>query len=74
MSIWAHMIKRSTLYTVPILAGRLASLIMLPLVTRALTPSDYGVLEMVGTTFMVAELLLGANFADALTYFYAGAL
>jgi O-antigen/teichoic acid export membrane protein len=52
----------------------MASFITLPVITRALRPSDFGIVEMVSTTFMVAELVLSGNFADALTYFYNAAL
>jgi O-antigen/teichoic acid export membrane protein len=43
--------------------GRLASFIMLPVYTRFLTPADYGVLELMGTTIDVIGMIAGIGLA-----------
>lgn len=69
-SLFGSIVKLSTLYSVAILAQRMASLIMLPVNTRFLSPSDYGVLELLEQIAMVLSLLLGGSYGAALGYFY----
>jgi O-antigen/teichoic acid export membrane protein len=67
------MIRRTALYSLGIIAARLGSLITLPIVTRVLSPADYGVIELISTSYWVAEVLLGGSFAEALPFFYVKA-
>lgn len=73
MSIWARMLKQSSLYAIATIASRFISILLLPIYTRTLTPADYGVLELISTSFMMVELLMGARSADALIYYYSKA-
>ena len=54
--------------------GRIASIVMLPVYTRYLSPADYGVLELIDVSMFAAAILLGMGLTgDALFYFYAKA-
>jgi O-antigen/teichoic acid export membrane protein len=64
-------LRHSAAYSVPVILGKMCSFIMLPVYTRYLTPSDYGVLELLDLTSFVLSALLGARLGDALCYFYA---
>jgi O-antigen/teichoic acid export membrane protein len=52
------------------MAQRMASLILLPVNTRFLSPSDFGVLELLEQVAVVVSLLLGGTYATALGFFY----
>lgn len=69
-SILKEVLTASTLYSVALIAQRLASFILFPLYTRALTPSDYGLLDLMDQATSLWGMLLGAQFASALFYFF----
>ena len=55
--------------------GRIASIVMLPVYTRYLSPADYGVLELIDVCMFAVAVLLGMGLTgDALFYFYARAV
>lgn len=62
--------KNTALYTVSILASRLASFLLLPLFTRHLTPADYGLLQLLDMTVDIGAILLTAGMAAGLQVFY----
>lgn len=69
-SIFVGILRGSTVYAVSNLVMRLAAFILLPLNTRYLSPSDYGVLELIEQIGLVLSVLLGLSFSSALGYFY----
>jgi len=61
------------MYSIALIAQRMASLILAPITTRFLTPADYGILGLLEQTSFVLGVLLGGNFSSALGYFYVEA-
>ncbi len=57
-------------YTIAVLVSRLASLLMLPVYTRYLTPHDYGILQMLAMTSDIAAILLTAGMSSGVQRFY----
>jgi O-antigen/teichoic acid export membrane protein len=62
--------QHTLVYTGGIVIGKLASFIMLPIYTRFLTPSDYGVLELLGMTIDVIGMITGAGIVAGVFKFY----
>lgn len=73
MSIFEHILRKSATYTVALVAGRLASVLLLPLYTRYLTTADYGFLDLLSSSQLFFELLVGVRLADGLFYHFAKA-
>ena len=72
MSSELRTVGRHTLvYGAGAILGRLASFIMLPVYTRFLTPADYGVLELLGTTVDVVAMIAGLGLAAGVFKEYA---
>ena len=71
MTSFRSLLRHSAAYSVPVILGKMASFILLPVYTRFLTPADYGVLELLDLTSFVLSSLLGGRLGDALCYFYA---
>jgi O-antigen/teichoic acid export membrane protein len=67
------MLFGSGLYSVALFAPNLASIILVPVMTRSLTRADYGITDLLAQIGSVLNLLLGMNFSAALGYFYFGA-
>ncbi len=65
-----EMLQSSSLYSIAMIGQRLSSLIMVPILTRHLTPADYGALDLLEQIGVVTGVLLGANFSESLGYFY----
>ena len=61
------------MYSIPLIAQRMGSLILTPITTRCLTPADYGILGLLEQIGFLLSALLGGNFSAALGYFYAEA-
>jgi O-antigen/teichoic acid export membrane protein len=72
-SLYRKMLASSAAYTLAIIAQRIASVIMLPVYTRALLPADYGTLDLVDQTMSILAILAGGQLAAGLFYFYANA-
>ena len=69
-SLFAQILQGTGLYSIAMFTQRIGGFIMLPIVTRGLSPAEYGisgVLEQIG---VVLSLLLGSGFAWSLGYFY----
>jgi len=62
--------KHSAVYAVGWMAGSLVSLIMLPIYTRYLTTSDYGVLSLLDKTMGILRILLMVGITSAVAKFY----
>lgn len=69
-SLFQSILRGSGLYSIALVGQRLAGVILLPIVTRFLTPADYGVLDLLEQVGTVLSLLLGGSFSSALGYFY----
>lgn len=63
--------RHTLIYGVGIVVGRLAGFLMLPIYTRFLTPSDYGVLELLTTTVDFVGTIAAMGIAAAVFKFYA---
>jgi O-antigen/teichoic acid export membrane protein len=68
--LFKNIVQGSGLYSLATIGQRLASVILLPVLTRCLAPSDYGVMELLDQVGSVLATLLGANFSSGLGYFY----
>ena len=62
--------RNALVYGAGIVARRIASFIMLPVYTHYLTPSDYGVLELLQLTVDIAVILVSAGTTAGLLRFY----
>jgi len=73
VSIFEQILRKSAIYTVALIAGKVASIVLLPLYTRYLTTADYGILDLLSSAQMFFELLVGVRLADGLLYYHAKA-
>ncbi len=62
--------RHTIVYAVGILLSKAISFVMLPVYTRFLTPSDYGVLELIEMTLDVIAILGGARIAAGIFRYY----
>jgi O-antigen/teichoic acid export membrane protein len=69
-SLFTHLLKGTALYSIALFSYRVASMVLLPITTRFLTPTDYAVLSLLEQTVNIASILLGLNVSAALAYFY----
>ena len=69
-SIYRRILVGSGIYSVAVLAQRMASLVMLPLFTHFLTPTEYGALEIMDLTLNIFGMLFGGNFCTAIFFHY----
>ena len=59
MSTYRALLRHSAAYSVPVILGKMCGFLLLPVYTRYLSPSDYGVLELLDLTlFMLTSLSL----------------
>jgi O-antigen/teichoic acid export membrane protein len=63
-------IKHGGIYGFGQILGRLASLLLLPLYTRYLSPADYGIIAILDVTTGVLGVLLGAGMAHAVSRYH----
>lgn len=66
----SRLLKHSTIYAIGNISRQLISFVMLPVYTRYLTPSDYGVVGLISFAIAMFETLLGAKMVQALPKFY----
>jgi O-antigen/teichoic acid export membrane protein len=71
MSTLRDFIKQYTTYSLGIAINRLASLLLLPLYTRFLTPADYGVLDILMTSVVLLQplFMLGIDTSVQILFF-----
>jgi len=62
--------KHSAVYAVGWMASSLVSLLMLPVYTRFLSTSDYGVLSLIDQSMTIVRILLMAGIGSAIAKFY----
>lgn len=68
-SSFGQILRSSSIYAIAVFVSRLASFFLLPLYTRALSPADYGVLELLDITLYLYTSLVGFRLGEALFYF-----
>lgn len=73
MSIAKQIAGKSSIYAAGNILRGLAAFLMLPIYTRYLTPSDYGVIELISVVLDLTLLLLGARVAVGIYKFYTDA-
>ncbi len=70
----SRFVNSTAIYSVSMFLGRIASIVMLPVYTRYLSPADYGVLELIDVGMFAVAILIGMGLTgDALYYFHARA-
>lgn len=62
--------REAVIYGLGMVLSRAASIIMLPLYTRMLTPADYGLLQMLDMTVEVVSILVSAGAVTGVMRFY----
>lgn len=67
------LLRHTLIYASGIWAGKIIGFIMIPIYTRVLRPSDYGVLELISRTTDIIALVLGMGMASAMLRFHAEA-
>ena len=63
-------LKHSGIYAVGQILSRVASLLLLPLYTRVLTPADYGCVAILDLTAGILAVVLGSGMSSAVTRFH----
>lgn len=58
-------VKHGGIYTVGVILSRIVGFVMIPIYTRVLTPSDYGVLEILSLTTDIVGMLAGMGIGIA---------
>ena len=69
-SLYGSILKSTAIYSVAIVAQRLAGILLLPVYTRFLSPRDYGTMELLDLSISLFGLFLGLNLSNAVSYFY----
>jgi O-antigen/teichoic acid export membrane protein len=69
-SVYHGILKGSSVYSLAVILPKFTSLFLLPLYTHYLSPSDYGIMELVELTVSLVGLLFGSNLASGFLYFY----
>ncbi len=70
MKLHRDLLKHSSIYGIGQVLGRVASLLLLPLYTRCLSPADYGVVAILDLTAGILAVLIGGGMASAVTRFH----
>jgi O-antigen/teichoic acid export membrane protein len=69
-SFYSQILRHSSIYGIGVLVQKMGSIIMLPLYTRYLSPSDYGLIELLDLSITVLGMIFGAQISSALFYHY----
>lgn len=69
-SLFKNILQGSSLYSLAIVGSALSSIILLPVNTRFLDKTDFGVMDLLERVSIAVSYLLGLNFSAALGYFY----
>jgi len=73
MSHYKDLIRGSGTYSIAVIAARAASFLLVPVYTRYLTPTDYGMLELMDLTSTIFGMLVGMRLGDSLLCYYSEA-
>jgi O-antigen/teichoic acid export membrane protein len=68
--LFRNILEGSSLYSLAIVGSALSSIILLPINTRFLDKTDFGVLDLLERVSAAVSYLLGLNFSAALGYFF----
>ena len=71
--VYRELLRATSIYAIGLALQRAASLLLLPLYTRYLSPADYGTLELLDVTMSVFSVVAGVRIAASLAYFHANA-
>ena len=71
MSIYRTIARHTAIYSLALAAGKMASLFLLPVYTRYLSPADYGAMELMELVSFLVSALFCSRITDALFYFFA---
>lgn len=66
----SFLFKHSSIYGLGNILSKLVAFILLPLYTNYLTPTDYGILELVSITSGMLGVVIGLGITQAMTRFY----
>jgi O-antigen/teichoic acid export membrane protein len=66
----SFLLKHCSIYSLGNFIGQAVSFLLLPLYTRYLTPSDYGVLSLVNITTDIIGIVIGLGIVDSVIRFY----
>ena len=65
------LVRHTAIYTFGTILRNLASIVMLPIYTRHLSPSDYGVIELLSTTVDLFSVVFGLRVGEAIFRYHA---
>jgi O-antigen/teichoic acid export membrane protein len=68
--VFRNAFQGTILYSIPLVGQRLASILLLSIVTRVLTRDDFGMLSLLEQVGSVLSMLLCGSFSASLGYFY----
>lgn len=68
--LFKEMARSSSIYLLGSVAQRLAGILLVPVMTRCLTPAEYGMADLIDQSIAILSLLLGLNLSSSLGYFY----
>jgi O-antigen/teichoic acid export membrane protein len=69
-SLARDILQGTGLYSLALIAPKLASVFLLPVYTRHLSPADYAVMDLLDQACNVLAMLFGSNLSAALFFFY----
>lgn len=70
MSLFKHFIKNSAIYGIATMLARGVSFLLLPLYTRALSPADYGVSDVIATIISLLGIIIPMEIGQGLYRFF----
>jgi O-antigen/teichoic acid export membrane protein len=70
MSLGRDILRGTGIYSLALIAPKLASILLLPIYTRQLTPADYAVMDLLDLACNLLAMLFGSNLSAALFFFY----
>ena len=71
--MFKDILKGTGIYSITVVAERVASFLLLPVYTRFLMPADYGLLELLDLTVYILTALVGMRIAESLYYYHSRA-
>ena len=65
-----NLLGNSAIYAIGVVMRNVSSLVMLPIYTRHLTPSDYGTIELLGMVIDFVAIFIGLQISSAVFRYY----
>jgi O-antigen/teichoic acid export membrane protein len=69
-SLGSDILRSTGIYSLALLAPKLAGIVLLPIYTRQLAPADYAVMDLLDQACNLLAMLFGSNLSGALFFFY----